>query len=95
MDKLKKAIQQIGQDIGVLQGQLTSFLSVSRAYELFPTYSTLQDRMTTDIKEKHIELGLDALIDDKLKTVVIRLSRNQNCQRLTQVNLLPKTILKS
>ena len=67
MDKLKKAITAIGRDIGALQGQQTSFLSASRAYELFPTYATLQSQMTSNIKEKHLELGLDALIDDKLK----------------------------
>ena len=67
MDKLKEAITAIGRDIGALQGQQTSFLSASRAYELFPTYATLQSQMTSNIKDKHLELGLDALIDDKLK----------------------------
>ena len=64
MDKLKEAIQQIGRDIGNLQDVK---LTLYKAYELFPTYSTLQDKMTTNIKTKHVELGLDALIDDKLK----------------------------
>lgn len=64
MDKLKKAIKQIGRDIGNLQ---SNSLTVNNAYSLFPTYSTLQDRMTTNIKEKHLELGLDALIDTKLQ----------------------------
>lgn len=66
MDKLKEAITAIGRDIGTLQGQQTSFLSASRAYELFPTYATLQSQMTSNIKDKHLELGLDALIDTKL-----------------------------
>lgn len=66
MDKLKEAITAIGRDIGALQGQQTSFLSASRAYELFPTYATLQSQMTSNIKDKHLELGLDALIDTKL-----------------------------
>ena len=43
------------------------FITRNTAYELFPTYATLQNQMTTNIKEKHLELGLDALIDDKLK----------------------------
>lgn len=64
MDKLKKAIERIGRDIGNLDD---TKLTTSVAYTIFPTYSTLQDRMTTNIKEKHLELGLDALIDDKLK----------------------------
>lgn len=67
MDKLKQVITAIGVDIGVLQGQQTSFLSTSKAYELFPTYATLQSQMTSNIKDKHLELGLDALIDTKLQ----------------------------
>lgn len=66
MDKLKQVIQAIGVDIGALQGQQTSFLSASKAYELFPTYATLQSQMANNIKDKHLELGLDALIDTKL-----------------------------
>ena len=64
MDKLKKAIESIGRDIGNLKG---NSLTADTAYSLFPTYATLQSQMTTNIKEKHVELGLDALIDDKLK----------------------------
>lgn len=67
MDKLKEVIQQIGRDIGDIQGKQASSLTTAKAYELFPTYATLQNQMTTNIKEKHVELGLDALIDDKLK----------------------------
>lgn len=66
MDKLKQAIQQIGGDIGDIQDKQASLLTTARAYELFPTYATLQDKMTTNIKEKHLDLGLDALIDTKL-----------------------------
>nr|DAK71654.1 MAG TPA: hypothetical protein [Caudoviricetes sp.] len=67
MDKLKEAIKLIGRDIGNIEGQQASLLSQSKAYELFPTYSTLQAQMTSNIKEKHLELGLDALIDTKLQ----------------------------
>lgn len=66
MEKLKEAIKLIGHDVGVLQGQQSSNLTQTRAYELFPTYATLQSQMTTNIKDKHLELGLDALIDTKL-----------------------------
>ena len=66
MDKLKEAIKLIGHDVGVLQGQQSSNLTQARAYELFPTYATLQSQMTNNIKEKHLELGLNALIDTKL-----------------------------
>lgn len=64
MEKLNKAIEQIGRDIGNLQ---TNSLTTNVAYTLFPTYATLQSQMTTNIKEKHLELGLDALIDTKLQ----------------------------
>lgn len=66
MDKLKQAIQQIGRDIGDIQGEQASSLTKTEAYKIFPTYATLQNQMTTNIKEKHLELGLDALIDTKL-----------------------------
>ena len=67
MDKLKKAIQAIGRDISTLESQQSLALQTAKAYELFPTYAMLQKQMTTNIKEKHLELGLDTLIDDKLK----------------------------
>ena len=64
MDKLKKAITEIGKDIGNLQGIK---LDSSVAYREFPTHEQLQSQMAKNIKDKHLELGLDALIDDKLK----------------------------
>lgn len=67
MDKLKEAIQQIGRDIGDIQGKQASALTTTEAYKIFPTYPALQNQMTTNIKEKHLELGLDALIDTKLQ----------------------------
>ena len=54
MDKLKKAIESIGRDIGTLQANQGGALQTSKAYELFPTYATLQAQMTTNIKEKMI-----------------------------------------
>lgn len=67
MDKLKKAIESIGRDIGTLQANQGGALQTSKAYELFPTYAALQNQMTTNIREKHVDLGLDALIDTKLQ----------------------------
>lgn len=64
MDKLKKAIEQIGRDIGKLQSDSLTTLT---AYSLFPTYATLQSQMTNNIRDKHVELGLDALINTKLQ----------------------------
>ena len=67
MDKLKEAIKQIGRDIGALETQQSGALQTAKAYELFPTYATLQSQMTNNIRDKHVELGLDALIDTKLQ----------------------------
>lgn len=46
---------------------LTNYLTSDKSYQIFVTYSALQSQMTTNIKEKHLELGIDALIDEKLK----------------------------
>ena len=46
---------------------LTNYLTSDQSYQTFVTYSALQYQMTTNIKDKHLELGIDALIDDKLK----------------------------
>lgn len=64
MNKLKEAITEIGKDVGNLQSLK---IDTSVAYRLFPTYEQLQNQMTSNIKDKHLELGLDALIDEKLK----------------------------
>ena len=46
---------------------LSKYMTSEFAYQTFTTYSTLQAQMTSNIKNKHLELGLDALIDEKLK----------------------------
>lgn len=46
---------------------LTNYLTSERSYQTFVTYSALQSQMSTNIKERHLELGIDALIDEKLK----------------------------
>lgn len=63
MNNILDVIRAIGRDIKDLR---TNSLKADKAYELFPTYATLQSQMTTNIKEKHVELGLDTLIDTKL-----------------------------
>lgn len=66
MDKLKEAIKLIGRDISNLEAQQSGALQTAKAYELFPTYATLQSQMANNIRDKHVELGLDALFDTKL-----------------------------
>lgn len=46
---------------------LPDYLKKDDAYALFPTYPKLQDEMTKNIKDKHVDLGLDKLIEDKLQ----------------------------
>lgn len=46
---------------------LPDYLKKDDAYALFPTYPKLQDEMTKNIKNKHVDLGLDKLIEDKLQ----------------------------
>lgn len=46
---------------------LSAYMTSEMAYQTFATYTTLQDQMTNNIKNKHLELGLDALIDEKLR----------------------------
>lgn len=75
MEKLNEVIGIIGNDISGLNNKYAdlngtvrkSYLAISKAYETFPTYAALQNQMTTNIKEKHVDLGLDALIDTKLQ----------------------------
>lgn len=67
MNNIIEVIKAIGRDIKALTSKQAEYLKETKAYELFPTYSTLQNQMTENIKTKHLELGLDALIDEKLK----------------------------
>lgn len=46
---------------------LTNYLTSDQSYQTFVTYSALQSQMATNIKDKHLELGIDALMDEKLK----------------------------
>lgn len=36
-------------------------------YAIFPTYENLVTQMTTNIKNQHLALGIDAVVDDKLR----------------------------
>lgn len=46
---------------------LSAYMTSDMAYQTFATYTTLQAQMTNNIKNKHLELGLDALIDEKMR----------------------------
>lgn len=64
MDNLKQVIRTIGKDINRLENNTMSSTS---AYQLFPTYAILLSQMAENIRVRHLDLGLDALIDEKLK----------------------------
>ena len=66
MEKLKEVIRLIGTDIDDIQRKQPSYMTSDNAYRLFPTYATLRTQITNNIRDKHVELGLDALIDTKL-----------------------------
>lgn len=46
---------------------LTKYLTSDQSYQTFVTYSALQSQMAANIRDKHLELGIDALMDEKLK----------------------------
>lgn len=46
---------------------LGAYMTSEMAYQTFATYAALQAQMASNIKNKHLELGLDALIDEKLR----------------------------
>lgn len=71
---LESRVQSLALSVQTLENKpataptvdLSPYLTSETAYSLFPTYATLQSQMTNNIRDKHLELGLDALIDTKL-----------------------------
>lgn len=69
-DKQTLAFTEGNRNLSISNGNtvtLPDYLKKDDAYSLFPTYPKLQDEMTKNIKDKHVDLGLDKLIEDKLK----------------------------
>ena len=71
---LESRVQSLALSVQALENKpaapavdLSAYMTSDMAYQTFATYATLQSQMTSNIKNKHLELGLDALIDDKLK----------------------------
>lgn len=92
MNNILNVIRAIGRDIKALQ---SDSLKTDKAYELFPTYATLQSQMTDNIKQKHLELGLDTLIEEKLKNggdpFVTRSQVGNNIRRAPMMYTLDRT----
>lgn len=69
-DKQTLAFTEYDRNLSISNGNSVTFpdyLKKDDAYSIFPTYSKLQDEMTKNIKEKHVDLGLDKLFEDKLQ----------------------------
>lgn len=45
----------------------SEYKKLNDLYAIFPTYENLMTQMTTNIKNQHLALGIDAVVDDKLR----------------------------
>lgn len=45
----------------------SEYKKLNDLYAIFPTYENLQTQMATNIKNQHLTLGIDAVVDDKLR----------------------------
>lgn len=45
----------------------SEYKKLNDLYGIFPTYENLVTQMTTNIKNQHLALGIDAVVDDKLR----------------------------
>lgn len=45
----------------------SEYKKLNDLYAIFPTYENLVAQMTTNIKNQHLALGIDAVVDDKLR----------------------------
>nr|DAU06681.1 MAG TPA: nucleoid-associated protein [Caudoviricetes sp.] len=45
----------------------SEYKKLNDLYAIFPTYENLLTQMTTNIKTQHLALGIDAVVDDKLR----------------------------
>lgn len=69
-DKQTLAFNKDTRNLSISNGNtvtLPDYIDKDTAYATFPTYPKLQDEMTKNIKDKHVDLGLDKLIEDKLQ----------------------------
>lgn len=69
-DKQTLTFNEGNRNLSISNGNtvtLPDYLKKDDAYSTFPTYAKLQDEMTKNIKDKHVDLGLDKLMEDKLQ----------------------------
>ena len=69
-DKQTLSFTESSRNLSISNGNsvtLPDYLLKDDAYSTFPTYAKLQDEMAKNIKDKHVDLGLDKLMEDKLQ----------------------------
>lgn len=71
---LQSQVSDVNGRVTTLENKPTPTLEIPSEYKklndlyaIFPTYENLVTQMTTNIKNQHLALGIDAVVDDKLR----------------------------
>ena len=81
LNKVKSDITGLQSQVSDVDGRVTTlenkpaptveipseYKKLNDLYAIFPTYENLLTQMTTNIKTQHLALGIDAVVDDKLR----------------------------
>lgn len=81
LNQVKSDLTGLQSQVGDVNGRVTTlenkpaptveipseYKKLNDLYAIFPTYENLVTQMTTNIKNQHLALGIDAVVDDKLR----------------------------
>lgn len=81
LNQVKSDLTGLQSQVGDVNGRVTTlenkpaptveipseYKKLNDLYSIFPTYENLQIQMATNIKNQHLALGIDAVVDDKLR----------------------------
>ena len=81
LNQVKSDLTGLQSQVGDVNGRVTTlenkpaptveipseYKKLNDLYSIFPTYENLQTQMATNIKNQHLALGIDAVVDDKLR----------------------------
>ena len=81
LNQVKSDLTGLQSQVGDVDGRVTTlenkpaptveipseYKKLNDLYAIFPTYENLVTQMTTNIKNQHLALGIDAVVDDKLR----------------------------
>lgn len=81
LNQVKGDLTGLQSQVGDVDGRVTTlenkpaptveipseYKKLNDLYAIFPTYENLVTQMTTNIKNQHLALGIDAVVDDKLR----------------------------